>query len=159
LLDVVRSAARSYWLAVTPAAFASTALAEGFAQFGRGYPQPAQMLQPGDGIILVARPPRESSQQHATAVAIGEVALGDAYVAVVPGREIWRRDVHWWPCEALPLHAGNSAIEPPITLRMTAGNRARIPPQAFFRMAGLMCLTVPAFRIGASADAAPTPGT
>jgi hypothetical protein len=151
LLDVVRSESRHYWLAVIPASFSSAAIQEGFVQFGRGYQQPAQMLQSGDGIILVSRPPRESSQEYSIAVSIGEVALGDAYVAVIPGRDIWRRDVHWWHSEPLPLRAGDRGMEPPVSLRMTTGNRARLPEQVFFKMAGLMCLAAPAFRLSVAA--------
>lgn len=125
-----------YWLAVAPLDICEAARREGFCQFGRGHMAPAVRMKLGDGVVMMGRT-RGSVAASETLYAVGTVADGDAYAVPEQGREIWRRDVDWWPAEPTPLPSEAILGRAPAPFSTVRGS-ARLSAREFLRLAGAL---------------------
>lgn len=128
-----------YWLAIAPIDVCEAARRENFCQFGRGHMAPAVRMSLGDGVVLMGRP-RGSVGAAETLYAIGTVDDGDAYAVPEQGREIWRRDVRWWPVEPASLRGDQGLGEPQPSLSTVRG-AARLSAAEFLRLADILSIS------------------
>jgi hypothetical protein len=102
--DGQQPVSRRYWLAVACAKHVRIGRANGFMQVNHGKEAPLKRIKPGDGIVYyspsVAMGEKDGFQ-HFTA--IGYVADGEPYRALMMPGQPWRRNVDWLDAPEQPL--------------------------------------------------------